>query len=110
MRTFEEQIQNYNVYIARDEEETTLVYNNNGKDTRTVYTSAPKTCKQNIKTKLIKLLGNEYKTDINNYVNTFFPRKKRVCTKKITEETQIGQLIKEVSNLSNNVNTLSKEV
>ena len=110
MRTFEEQISNYNVYIARGEEETTLVYNDNGKDTRTVYTSAPKTCKQNIKTKLIKLLGKEYKTDINNYVNTFFPRKKRVSTKKITEETQIDQLIKSVSNLTDNVNKLSEKV
>jgi len=110
MRTFEEQISNYNVAISRGEEETTLVYNSIGKDTRTVYTSAPKTCKQNIKTKLIKLLGKEYKTDINNYVNTFFPRKKRVSTKKITEETQIGQLIKSVSKLAVNLDTLTEKV
>ena len=109
MRTFEEQISNYNIYIARDEDETTLVYNNNCKDTRTVYTSAPKTCKQNIKTKLIKLLGKEYKTDINNYVNTFFPRKKRVCTKKITEETQIDLLIKAFSNQSQELKNVREE-
>ena len=110
MSTFDELIQNYNVDIARGEEETTLVFNNNGKDTRTVYTSAPKTCKQNIKTKLIKLLGKEHKSDINNYVNTFFPRKKRVSTKKITEETQIDQLIKSVSKLAGNLDTLTEKV